>query len=67
MRAVELYEDPVLSSWIDDLEFEGGGVRMTLLNGKSYFIAGMTEDGWRDWIRAASKGKHWHRMIKGNY
>lgn len=67
MRYVELYEHRVKSSWIMDLSYEDNGVVMTLLNDRSYFINNVPTLVFKQWIKAPSKGKYWHRRIRGNY
>lgn len=65
MRYIELYESPVLSSWIEDLEFVAPSrVIMTLLNGYQYTVGGVNRALYTQWMSAPSKGKFWHRRIK---
>jgi len=73
MRAIDvLREEPVISSWIGDLSYvkfsDGtGGVQMTTNNGRTYFIDGVPEEEYNDWMRAPSKGKYWWTDIKYFY
>lgn len=67
-----LTEDPVWSSWISDLDhykFQDGseGVLMTTHNGREYFINGVDEQEYTQWMQAPSKGKHWWSDIKYFY
>lgn len=67
LNELQFNEESVLSSWIEDLSFEGDGVRMELNSGRAYFIKGMDEDMWKAWLFASSKGRFWHGYVKGNY
>jgi len=63
---IELVEDPVESSWIEDLEYSEAqdGVLMTLNNGRQYLVQDMSEDDFTFWFEAESKGQHWHAYIR---
>lgn len=61
---VLLNEQPVFSSWIEDLAYKQGGVVMTLGSGRVYFVARVKPALFKSWIAAASKGRFWHRQIK---
>jgi hypothetical protein len=67
-----LIEEPVKSSWIADLtyvEFDdgSGGVNMTTLGGKTYFIENVPYETYERWMRALSKGKFWWSDVKYIY
>jgi hypothetical protein len=62
-----LDEVAVLSSWIDELDYEDGDVIMTLLSGREYIIQDVDEDTFDEWIDANSKGKFWWSDITGLY
>ena len=76
-----LIERPVTSTWIVDLTFQQqpgqdkeigkynrvGTVVMKLNNGRSYVFDDMPWSVYRNWRRSKSKGRYWHRIIKGNY
>lgn len=72
-----LLETPVLSSWIEDIEYneEEGYIELTLLNGNEYHVIGkgrnagkpVPEKLYQRWIRAPSKGRFWHKNIKNKY
>ncbi len=70
MRLFELNldEEAVLSSWIEDLAIDkDGDVLMSLHSGRSYVIQNLGKDTYQTWISAGSKGKFWHSNIKNNY
>jgi len=69
MRLVEIQLDEVevMSSWIDELEYDEGDVIMTLLSGRQYRIQDVPEGMFRQWIDAPSKGKFWHSDIRDFY
>lgn len=62
----QIDEVSVISSWIDDLEYdeETETVTMTLLNGRMYWFDGIPKEIFDDWIEADSKGQYWHRVVK---
>jgi hypothetical protein len=62
-----LHEEPVLSSWIADLELDNNNVIMTLGNGISYIVKEVGEDIYSKWIAASSKGRFWHEQVKTIY
>jgi len=67
-----LVEEPVKSSWIEDLtyvEFEdgSGGVNMTTKGGRTYFIEDVPYEVYERWMKALSKGKFWWSDIKYFY
>lgn len=62
-----LEEEPVMSSWIEDLSLHGNDVEMELNSGRAYIINRVGEDLFDDWINARSKGKFWHSDIRDNY
>lgn len=63
----QINERRVKSSWIADLSKYGNGVLMTLLNDRSYNINNIPDVVYRQWLKAPSKGKFWHRRIRGNF
>lgn len=62
-----LTEVAVMSSWIEDLEYEDDEIIMTLNSGRMYSIAGVPEGMYREWLEADSKGKYWHSDIRDFY
>lgn len=62
---MRLFEVAVLSSWIDDLDYDDGDVIMTLLSGREYIIHDVDEDTFDEWVDANSKGKFWWSDITG--
>ena len=63
---IKLVEDPVDSSWIEDLAYDesSDGVIMSLNNGNQYLVNNMSEDDFMFWLQSDSKGKHWHTYIR---
>lgn len=63
---IELVEDPVESSWIEDIAYDEAqdGVLMTLNNGRQYIVNDMSEDDFTFWLESESKGQHWHAYIR---
>lgn len=64
-----LVEKPVVSSWIADLANDRRHkiVRMTLNNGRAYYIYGVSRREFDKWHNQASKGKYFHTDINGFY
>lgn len=62
-----LTESAVFSSWIEDLEYDGGNTIMTLLSGIQYVVHNVPDDVHEEWLEASSKGKFWHSDIAGLY
>jgi uncharacterized protein YlzI (FlbEa/FlbD family) len=62
-----LNEVAVVSSWIEDLEYDDGDTYMTLNSGRVYVIKDTLPDVFEDWLEAPSKGKFWHSDIKDMY
>ena len=68
MRYYEiLNEQRVLSSWINDLNYDDGKIIMTLNNGRKYMIKDTPEELYNKWIISPSKGKFWHANIARKY
>lgn len=64
-----LMEKRVKSSWIHSLEFDEDNnvVLMTLNTGSEYEVANIPALLYKQWIRARSKGKFWHKRIRGRF
>jgi len=64
-----LLEKNVKSSWITDISHNRSKniVRMTLNNGRQYYIYDIKRTEFEKWHRAPSKGKYWHSDIAGFY
>jgi len=60
-------EVAVLSSWIDELDYEDGNVILQLLSGRNYIVHDVSEDTFEEWLDAPSKGKYWHSDIRMLY
>jgi hypothetical protein len=60
-----LFEDPVVSSWISDLTYdeEKGCTIMTTKTGKQYPFR-MNKDKYESWHKFWSKGRFYHRAVK---
>lgn len=54
----------VISSWIEDLEYEDDSVVMTLISGRQYRIHDIDYEIYEEWMKSMSKGKFWHSDIK---
>lgn len=69
MKFIELYETPVMSSWIEDLTYrpKSKAVIMTLLSGGRYQINNVTPILYKRWVAASSKGKFWHKNIRAKF
>ena len=82
MRVDELFEEKVYSSWIDRIDLINGNsweekfsslfsrtvdVLMTLENGRKYLIQQVPKFLYQQWLRAPSKGKFFHWMIKNRF
>lgn len=67
MRIRELNEMEVFSSWIEILTYDNGSVIMQLLNGNEYEIDRVSMGLYSRWVSAPSKGKFWHRNLRGRY
>jgi hypothetical protein len=63
---VILNEQMVFSSWISDLDLQGDDIRMSLLSGNEYIVKG-AGSLFDEWTGAMSKGKFWHRAVRGLY
>lgn len=61
-----LCEQPVLSSWISELNYdpEEQMVILVLKGGKSYEFPGIPQKLYNKWLKAPSKGKFYWRKIK---
>ena len=62
-----LDEVAVLSSWIDEIDYNGNDVLMTLLDGNEYKVYDVEEDIYDEWVTAPSKGKYWHGYVRDYY
>lgn len=68
-----LIERRVKSSWIADLTIvDDNDVIMTLKSkgrsgARSYLIANVPLLVSKGWLKAPSKGKYWHKRIRGNF
>lgn len=60
-------EKLTISSWIRDLtnNRKKKVVTMTLNNGRKYVIYDMTRYKFDQWHRSPSRGKFWHKYVKG--
>ncbi len=71
MRAVEfLFEARVKSSWIADIHYTPYPQRiltLTLKNGRKYKIPNVSNATYQQFLTNPSKGKYWHKFIKGKY
>lgn len=70
MRLAEiLLEKPVESSWIANLTHNRPNktLTMTLGNGRSFSIPGITRLTFERWTQAPSKGIFYHTYIKDKY
>jgi hypothetical protein len=67
INEITLIEQPVLSSWIEDLTYTKNAVIMTLGNAYEYKISNVPQSLYRAWIQAPSKGRFWHRRIKDRF
>ena len=70
MKAMEiLKEKPVESTWITNLWYNRPNkvITMSLSNGRSFSISGITRTGFENWINSSSKGKYFHDRIKDIY
>lgn len=62
----QLGEAPVVSSWIDELDYDDASDTVTMhTGGRSYDIDDMDAEDYEDWMTAPSKGRHWHRNVRG--
>lgn len=68
-KKTKLEEKKVQSTWITDLRHsrDKKELRMTLNNGRSYLLPGVTRTVFDQWTRSPSKGKYFHSRIKGRY
>ena len=57
------------SSWIDRLTFdlESKVATMETSSGYSYFIDGMTHEGYENWVSSPSLGRFFNQSVLGNY
>jgi alkylated DNA repair dioxygenase AlkB len=64
-----LNEKAVSSTWVSDVTNHRSKkiVRMTLSDGKVYLIHGMSRRQFDHWHNSASKGKFFHKNVKGRY
>jgi frataxin-like iron-binding protein CyaY len=64
-----LTEDPVMSSWINDITLQRNkkDVTMTLGNGTRYIVNNIGEPNFAAWKAAQSKGQFWHSNIRGTF
>jgi hypothetical protein len=70
MRITEiLCEKSVTSSWITDITYNRPNkiITMTLSNGRSFSIPGVTRAMFERWVKSPSKGQFFHDYIKGTY
>ena len=65
MHFEDLFEKQVRSSWIYDLTYDPDEqvTIMTTFNGNEYWFP-MDEWQYKEWLRARSKGKYYHRKLK---
>jgi hypothetical protein len=64
---IPLNEVAVISSWIEDLEFEDGDVIMSLNSGRQYMVHDVPDYVYEEWVQESSKGKFWWSDIRGLY
>jgi frataxin-like iron-binding protein CyaY len=64
-----LNEDPVMSSWINDVTLQRNkkDVTMTLGNGTRYVVNNIGQPNFTAWMSAQSKGQFWHSNIRGRF
>lgn len=70
MKASEiLNEKPVESSWITDLSYNRPNktLKMSLSNGRTYSILGITRTTFERWAASPSKGKYFQDRIRDTY
>ena len=70
MRIAELLlEKPVESSWITNLSHNrpNNTLTMTLANGRSFSIPGITRRTFEQWTKSPSKGRFFHNYITGKF
>jgi KTSC domain len=58
---------PVDSSWIARIGYEGEEVFVSLIEGGVYAYVGVPPDIWRDFLAAGSKGTFVNEVIKPRY
>jgi uncharacterized ferredoxin-like protein len=68
MITKDLFETPVVSSWIEDLTWdeESGCTILTTLTGRSYYFR-MSYEKYEDWLNFSSKGSFYHYYVKESY
>ena len=65
---MNLDEEQVFSSWIDEISYDGNGrVLLLLLSGRQYIVHDVPEEVFEEWLEAPSKGKFWHSDIRDYY
>ena len=64
-----LTEKPVQSSWITNLTYNRPNktLTMSLSNGKSFSIPGITRSTFERWVNSPSKGQFFHNFIKDSF
>jgi frataxin-like iron-binding protein CyaY len=69
MKASEIFEDAVQSSWLSDISYnaETSEVRMSLSNGLAYNINNIPQELFDKWLAAPSKGNFFKTNIEGNF
>lgn len=70
MRAAQLItEGRVRSSWIARIDYEDDEnlVVLSLKSGAQYEVDNVPAIVFRAWLRAPSKGKFWHKRIRGKF
>ena len=67
MKYMEINEEFVFSSWIEELEYDNGDVIMSLLSGHKYRVYDVDEDKYKEWLDSLSKGKFFHYSIKDEH
>ena len=69
MKLQDLMEEPVQSSWIENLTLIRTGKDVTMVTnaGNRYRIKNVPYPLYIAWIQSDSKGKFWHRNIRGKF
>lgn len=66
-----IFEDvdykPVISSWIEEIGYDGENLYLKLLNGYEYVYYNFREQDLDDLLNAESHGSWYHTFIKGIY
>lgn len=70
MRLRELFETPVVSSWITDITLmtdRSGNCVFATRSGRRYRVEGVGEQVFDQWIAAPSKGQFFNDVIRDQY